>query len=95
MSTILKQIFHHVIRTLQDLPVRPVVLLSGDGEQKQPIAENDPNRTVKTQSVLHDDSFYKLVCQHKLVTQYRCEDQEYGDLFNHLRYHRPPERLLD
>ena len=76
VSMILKKIFQHILRTLQDLPTRPVVLLSGDAQQQQPITESN-RRTVETQSILHDKQFYKMVYTYKLVTQYRCEDEKY------------------
>ena len=94
VSMIPKKIFQHILRTLQDLPTRPVVLLSGDAQQQQPITESN-SRTVETQSILHDKQFYKMVYTYKLVTQYRCEYGKYYEVLNHLRYYKPTQRLLN
>ena len=32
-----KSIFQHIIRTLNEIPIRPIVLLAGDEQQQQPI----------------------------------------------------------
>lgn len=93
VSMIPKKIFHHIMRTLQDLPLRPVVLLSGDPQQQQPITD-EGNRTAQTESILHDRKFYSLVYKYTLVTQYRCEDQQYYDMLNHLRYFVPSLTFL-
>ena len=93
VSMIPKKIFHHIMRTLQDLPLRPVVLLSGDPQQQQPITD-EGNRTTQTESILHDRRFYSLVYKYTLVTQYRCKDQQYYDMLNHLRYFVPSLTFL-
>lgn len=93
VSMIPKVIFHHILRTLQDLPLRPVVLLCGDPQQQQPIVKNN-KKTVETESILHDKNFYKMVYKYTLVTQYRCEDQAYFDILCHLRYYTPSNQFL-
>ena len=93
ISMIPVDIFHHITRTIQDLPLRPVLVLSGDEQQQQPIA-SDRNRTVQTTSILHHRFFYALVIKYTLTRQFRCDDQVYSDMLNHLRYYRPTWRFL-
>ena len=76
VSTIPKQIFHHIIRTFQDLPMNPVVLLCGDPQQQQPIPERN-NYTEEIQSIINDRSFYCLVVRYLLTEQHCCTVPQY------------------
>ena len=60
-------IFRHVLRTLQELPMRPVVLVCGDNSQQHPITTVD-GKTKQTISALADTSFMKMAAHYNLTT---------------------------
>jgi len=56
VSMVPKSIFHHILQTLQQLSTRPVVVISGDPYQQQPI-ETVNNRIVQTTNIYNDSIF--------------------------------------
>ena len=68
-----KTIFDHIVRTLNEIPVRPIVLIAGDEQQQQPI-ENIGGKTTTVKSILDERVFF-LLCNHfKLNSQHRIID---------------------
>ena len=94
ISMVSKTIFQHIIVTMQELLVRPVVLLSGDEYQQQPI-QTVNNKTTQTESILSDTQFYRLVTTYTLREQHRCVDPEYKRFLEHIRYWKPTQELLN
>ena len=94
ISMLPSAIFQHVLRTLQELPRRPVILVSGDNAQQQPIVTVD-GRTTQTTSALSDAAFLKMACRFPLETQYRCVDPMLQRILDHVRYWKANSQLLD
>ena len=59
ISMIPKTIFDHIVRTLNEIPVRPIVLIAGDEQQQQPI-ENIGGKTTTVKSI-RQKSIFPLV----------------------------------
>ena len=71
-----KRIFDHIVRTIQQIPVRPVVILAGDELQQQPL-ETKEGHIIQGESIFSDTDMYSLVEKYKLTTQYRVREKEY------------------
>ena len=65
ISMIPERIGRHVIETLCQVTIRPVVLLAGDNQQQQPI-ENVCMKVREVKSLFSDKRFYSLVHHYKL-----------------------------
>jgi len=87
-------IFQHIMNTVQQLYIRPVVLLCGDSQQQQPIETVD-GKTQSAKSVLEHKPFYSICNRVNFVTQHRCEDPTYAQILDTLRYYKPNQPLLD
>lgn len=93
-SMISKSIFDHVIRTINTITVRPLVLISGDNAQQQPI-ETVANKTKQVPSIMDEPAFYAMVTKFNLTIQHRCDDVKYQQFLNHIRTWQPSQNLLD
>ncbi|KAK3748528.1 hypothetical protein QZH41_012375, partial [Actinostola sp. cb2023] len=81
------------IRQADNLSTRPVVVISGDPFQQQPIA-TVRNRITQTNNIYSDNSFHALCSKFTFHEQHRCADDEYREILNHLRYSSPTKRIL-
>ena len=88
------KIFEHILATLSELPIRPIVLLAGDDRQLPPIEKIDgkiqSNKTVMTSSKLTNITVKIL-----LTVQHRSEDEYYSGFLQHVRLWCPSEHLLN
>lgn len=94
ISMIPKTIFDHIIRTMQQIPIRPILVLAGDVQQQQPIETMD-GKICQVESILSEPRFMSIVEHYKLTQQYRVLDEEYEKFIQHIRYWRPTQQLLD
>ena len=78
-----KKIADHVVRTISEVTIRPVVVMAGDNQQQQPIETID-GKIVQVNSILQQRDFYNLVYHQSLTKQYRTIDKQYitRHLFN-------------
>ena len=88
------KIFQHIMNTVQQLYIRPVVLLCGDSQQQQPIETVDA-KIQPANSILEYKPFYTVCKRVNFVTQHRCQDPQYAEILDTLRYYKPNQRLLD
>ena len=87
-------IFRHILVTLQQLGTGPIVLVSGDKYQQQPI-ETLNGRIVPASNIYTDNSFNNMCVRFTLYSQHRCTDPDYQHILNHLRYWRPTRSVLN
>ena len=93
ISMITPIIFHHVLKTFQNLPKRPVLLVSGDVAQQQPIV-TIRGRTHATKSILADAGFLAMARHYNLTRQFRCIDPPLQRILDHMRYWEPTVEVL-
>ena len=93
VSMITHTIFNHMMTTIQQLPSRPILLISGDKFQLPPITTTN-NRTTSGQSIYEFDSLARISRTFNLTRQHRCEDEEYSEILDHLRYWQPTPEIL-
>ena len=74
ISLLPKRIVDHVIDTINQLPIRPVVIMCGDKQQQQPINRMHNNQVI---SIFQHGPFFSMVHHFKLTVQHRCEDAEF------------------
>ena len=82
---ITRPILQHVMVTITQISIRPVVGMCGDCQQQQPI-ETVEGVTATVPSTLLAKSFYHLVHHYKLNVQYRVVDGHYNSFLQHIRY---------
>ena len=92
LSMVPSIVFDHILMTLQELHVRPVVLC-GDQQQQQPIATVD-GKIRPTIGVLQNKALYKNSVVVNFINQHRCVDQEFQDILNVIRCYKPSRRTL-
>ena len=93
VSMIPQKIFDHILSTLHQLSTRPVLVISGDPHQQQPIS-NGAQGICQAESVFADVRFRQISVSHHLTDQFRCSDPEYYDILNHLRHWPPTSAIL-
>ena len=93
ISMVPKSIMQHVLSTINQISVRPVLIMCGDHYQQQPISTVD-QQILKVPSILEDTDFYAITNHFNLTKQHRCDDPRLMDILNHLRCFRPSEELL-
>ena len=93
LSMVPSTLFDHILATLQELHIRPVVLLYGDQQQQQPIATVDGKTRPKT-GILQSKALYKNSVIVNFVQQHRCVDAEFQEILNVIRYYKPSRRTL-
>jgi hypothetical protein len=94
VSMVSKSIMQHVVTTVNQLSLRPLLVMCGDKCQQQPIETVD-NTTTQVPSILGERDFYSIAHHIHLTTQHRCEDEELLNILNHLRYYKPSNELLE
>ena len=93
ISMISESNFQHVLDTFNRLIFKPVLVVSGDYAQQQPL-EKLANRTVNVSSPLNNQSFLASAYQYILNGQHRVGDSDYLSFLNHIRHWIPTEALL-
>ena len=93
LSMVPSIVFDHILMTLQELHVRPVVVLCGDQQQQQPIATVD-GKIRPTIGVLQNKALYKNSVVVNFINQHRFVDQEFQDILNVIPYYKPSRRTL-
>eukprot|EP00795_Rhopilema_esculentum_P003594 gene3594-12991_t len=93
ISQVSTDIFHHIIKTFEKLIRRPILILSGDFAQQQPIG----NRAGKTTTLPNIQSCHH--CMSHVVTfqlrgQYRTQDSRLVEILHHIRYDYPTDNIL-
>ena len=94
VSMVSKFIMQHLLSTVNQLSLRPLLVMCGDRCQQQPIKTVD-RQTTQVPSIFHDKNFYSIVHHIHLTKQHRCEDEELMQILNHLRHYRPSDDLLE
>lgn len=87
-------IFAHIVKTINLLPVRPVLLLSGDSVQLQPIQTID-GKVKQTTNVFVDGSLKNIAVIFRLYNQHRCVDRHHQHFQNCVRYWMPSQPYLN
>ena len=87
-------IMHHIINTVNQISVRPIIVMCGDRYQQQPI-ETVNSKIKQVDSILANPCFYNIVRKFNLVTQFRSEDDMLTNILTHIRYYRPSKSLLE
>ena len=87
-------IARHVLTTLSELMVTPIVLVTGDPKQIQPIENTSENTIQRVPSIFSDKNFYSLVDTYSLKTQYRVVDKNYQQFLTHIHW-KPTQHFLD
>ena len=93
LSMVPQNIFAHIVDTIRQLHVRPVLLLCGDPQQQQPF-DTVSGKSVIVPNVLHNKQLDKNSTVVHFVTQHRCQDPEFQELLHHIRHYRPSTRVL-
>ena len=88
MSMVPERIARHVIATISEITIRPVIVMAGDNQQQQPIETID-KQIVQVHSVLHKKDFYTLIYHHALTKQYGTLDKRHKAFLQHIRYWSP------
>ena len=82
-----------MMTTIQQLPSRPILPISGDKFQLPPIMTAN-NQTTSGQSIYDFDSLTRMLQNFNLTRQHHCKDLEYSKIFNNLRYNLVPRLFL-
>ena len=88
LSMVPSHVFDHILTTLQELHVRPVVLLCGDQQQQEPIATIE-GKTRPTTGVLQNKALYKNSVVVNFIHQHRYVDPAFQEILNAIRYYKP------
>ena len=84
------RVFDHVLTTLQELHVRPVVLLCGNQQQQQQqLLATIEGKTRPTTGVLQNKALYKNSVVVNFIHQHRCIDAAFQEILNVIRYYKP------
>ena len=81
ISMIPQVIFQHILKTLNVLLFRPVVLFSGDAGQQQPFCKEN-GRIMQFNSPFDNNMFLNSTYNYKLLTQHRVGDNDYFSFLN-------------
>lgn len=93
VSMVSLPIFTHILSTLQQLPTRPILVICGDKYQLPPITTRN-NRVVSSCSIYEHSSLSTISISYNFTHQYRCVDEEYCEILNHLRHWKPTPEIL-
>ena len=95
-SLVSPQTFKKMASTFNRLNVRPVVVVTGDKCQQQPLQTAPNGRVSTTVSILNDATFTnENSVKHGLYQQFRIVDPEYARFVDLLRYSQPTQSQLD
>ena len=93
LSMVPSTVFDHILATLKELHVRPVVLLCGDQQQQQTIATIQ-GKTRPPTGILQNKALYKNSVIVNFVQQHGCVDAQFQDILYVIRYYKPSRRTL-
>ena len=91
---IFEPIFNHILKTLNSLVFRPVLLLSRDAVQQQPFTRAN-GRIMQLTSPLDNRQFIATTYHYNLQGQHRVGDECYLQFLDHIRHWIPQQSLLD
>ena len=96
LSMVPIKIFDHIVATVSELPIRPVILLAGDDCQLQPIEKVD-GQIKSTKTAMRSEKLPAITNKVILTEQQRKDDNEYSRSLTHIniRSWRPSQQLLD
>ena len=94
ISMIPDVIFQHILKTLNVLLFRPVVLFSGDAGQQQPFSRQS-GKIFQLESPFDNNLFLNSSYNYRLLTQHRVGDIEYFSFLKTIRNWVPTQQLLD
>jgi ATP-dependent exoDNAse (exonuclease V) alpha subunit len=94
ISMIPPTIFEHILKTINVLLFRPVVLFAGDVEQQQPFCRQN-GRIMQLQSAFDNSLFLSMSYTYKLLTQHRVGDSAYFAFLKTVRNWVPTQQVLD
>jgi hypothetical protein len=93
-SMIPEVIFLHILKTLNVLLFRPVVLFSGDAGQQQPFGRQSGS-IMQLKSTFDNNLFLNSSYNYRLLTQHRVGDNDYFSFLKTIRNWIPTQQLLD
>jgi hypothetical protein len=67
---ITKRIFDHIVRSIQQIPIRPIVILAGDKLEQQSIETNEGD-VIEGESIFSDTAMLSLVEKYSLTNPFR------------------------
>ena len=85
--------FNHILTTLQQLHIRPVVLLCGDQQQQQ-MAATVIGKTKPTAGVLQNKALYKNSVVVNFINQHCRINPEFQEILDVIRCYKPSRRTL-
>ena len=88
------KIFDHIVATVSELPIRPIILLAGDDCQLQPIEKID-GQIQSTKTAMRSEKLPAITNKVILTEQHRNDDDEYSRFLTHIRSWHPSQHLLD
>ena len=94
ISQVSVPLFHHILLTLSKLFVRPLILLSGDFAQQQPLGTVN-SRTTTLPNILSDRAIMDNIIRFNLSSQFRCADNELMAFLDIIRVRTPTASELD
>ena len=74
-SQVTATIMEHIVETVQILPNGPVLVISGDPYQTQPIATVQ-GKTTMVKSIYHRNDLLSIFRAYKLITNHRTSDEK-------------------
>lgn len=87
-------IFEHILRTVNVLLFRPVLIVAGDAGQQQPFSRED-GKIMQLSSALDNSCFVTNTYQYHLKEQHRVGDRQYLNFLNTIRKWVPSQQLID
>lgn len=94
LSMIANVIFEHMLKTLNVLLFRPVIMLCGDAGQQQPFSRAN-RKIMQLTSAFDNTSFINSTYCYSLKEQHRVGDADYLSFLNTIRKWVPTQHLLD
>ena len=77
LSMVPIKIFDHIVATVSELPIHPIILLAGDDCQLQPI-ENIDGQIQSTKTAMRSEKLPAITNKVILTEQHRNDDDEYS-----------------
>ena len=93
-SMVPMKIFDHIVATISELPIRPIILLAGDDCQLQPIEKID-GQIQSTKIAMRSEKLPAITNKVILTEQHKNNDDEYSRFLTHIRSLCPSQPLLD
>ena len=94
ISMISDVIFQHILKTLNALLLRPILLLSGDAGQQQPFSHSN-GKIMQIESLFDNSAFINSVYNYRLLVEHRVGDDAYFEFFNTIRKWVAAQQYLD